>query len=128
MSKKWLAALSAIALILVGSVVIFINKPDEADFVRWLTDTYEVDCMDDQCYTLKLSSEGGEASASSTYWNADGYYDSSTGFLNMGMQTKRLYRNRDNPDQFFSIEAEGFWGSFKEIKFVRNGVQVSRRD
>jgi hypothetical protein len=128
MNKKWLASLVAITLILAGIFVIFINKPNEDDFVQWLSKNYEVDCLDVQCDTLKLNKEGGEISAGSTYWNSDGYYDSSTSFLNMGVQTKRLYRNRDNPNQFFSIEAEGFWGDFREIEFLQNGVHVSRRD
>jgi hypothetical protein len=125
MNKKWLTALSLSALLVACLTVIYINKPNEEDYVQWLSENYEVDCLDEMCYTVQLS---GKGSTGGIFWNADGYYDSSTGFLNMGMQTKRLYRNRDNPNQFFSIEAKGFLGTIKEIEFQQNDVHVSRKE
>ncbi|MGR3764065.1 hypothetical protein [Rossellomorea sp. NS-SX7] len=122
MNKKWLAVLCSLVVLAAGAAAMLINKPNEDDFVQWFSDNYEVDCLDDQCYTLQV------ASTDNVYWNAEGYYDSSTGFLNMGMQIKRLYRHKEDPNQLFSIEAEGFWGNFKEIDFQPNDVEVSRRE
>jgi hypothetical protein len=126
LNKKWLAKIGLIGIVLFGVIAIFINKPNEDHFVQWLTENYDVNCKDVHCYELVLNTDSNETSEGITFVYADGYYDTSTGFLNLSTQTKRLYRNIEDPNQFFSIEVRGFFGDFKEIGFQQNKVSVSK--
>jgi hypothetical protein len=118
--------------ILFGAVIlaagaIYLNKPDRKDFVIWLEDTYEVTCMDPECSKLKLNGTSNQKEEN-LFWDAEGYYDTSEGFLNSGMQMKRLYRNIDDFNQSFSVEVKGFFGEFTEMDFQQNKVTVLRKD
>ncbi|MCA1054354.1 hypothetical protein LCM10_05095 [Rossellomorea aquimaris] len=113
MKKKWLFALSAAAVVVMGITFIHMQKPHESDLVKWLSDHEGIVCLDEGCEMIEIGEEFDETSG--TYWHSDGYYDSSTGPLNAGMEIKRIYRNTEDPDAFFSVEASGFLGEFKEV-------------
>lgn len=123
MNKKSLVTSCLIGFVFLAVITTFITKPNEEDFVQWLIENYNVKCKDVDCYEL---TESSETSKGNTFWYSDGNYDTSTGFLNMGMQTKRIYRNIENPNQSFSIEVKGFFGEFKEIEFHQNKVNIKK--
>lgn len=104
-------------------MLIYLNKPNERDFVNWFKESYNIHCEDADCYVVTINNTS-EALKDFRFWSADGYYDHSTGFLSMGMQTKRLYRNVNDSNQFFSIEVKGFWGDFEVIEIKQNKVNI----
>jgi hypothetical protein len=105
-------------------LIFMLNKPDEREFSQWLKENYDIRCHDADCYVIELKTEDGDPSERTKLWSSDGYYDTSTGFLNTGMQIKRVYRNPENPKQFFSIEAKGFFGEFEVLEFRQNNVSI----
>ncbi|WP_282142578.1 hypothetical protein [Cytobacillus oceanisediminis] len=118
MKKKRYILFVMAGILLVVVTGIFMSKPNEKDFVQWFEKEFDVNCLDTDfdCSSLEI---GGK-----TYNHTDGYYDSSTGFWAMGMQIKRLYRNANDPNEFFSTEAKGFLGDFKETEFIQNKVDI----
>jgi hypothetical protein len=55
LNKKFLAKIGLIGIVLFGVIAIFINKPNEDHFVQWLTENYDVNCKDVDCYELVLN-------------------------------------------------------------------------
>jgi|GEM_PF-2274634 len=115
--------LSFIGVLCIIIVSIYISKPNEADFIHWFKDKYNLRCEDENCSVVSFKNKGVEFEGR-RYWDADGYYDNSTNFLGMGMQIKKLYRSVSNPNEFFSIEVKGFMGNFEIIEIHQNGVNV----
>jgi hypothetical protein len=92
------------------------------DFVACFQEEYDIQCEDENCYVL-YHLDKDDDSRHNTFWRAEGYYDNSTGFLGLGMETKRLYRNADDVNRFFSIEVKrSFLGDFEVIDTRQNKV------
>lgn len=126
MSKKGFISLSlSLGFICLVIILIFINKPNEEDFAKWFEEHFNVQCEDVKCYTLKLNNSGDSVENRFSY--TDGYFDNSTGFLALGMQTKRLYRSIHDRNLFFSIEVKGFFGNFEVIDFSPKKVDITKK-
>jgi len=123
LNKKRYFLLGLLGFLCIMVIAIYVIKPNESEFVKWFQEKYDVQCEDADCYVIKIENNS-EASKGDKFWNAEGYYDTSTGFLAMGMQTKRLYKNVNDPNQFFSIEVKGFLGNFEVIQTRQNKVNI----
>ncbi|KAA0547171.1 hypothetical protein FZW96_14465 [Bacillus sp. BGMRC 2118] len=84
MKKRRYLVYAIAGLFLFVTAISFMSKPNENDFVQWFERDYGVNCvgLDDSCTSVKIDDK--------TFTHTDGYYDTSVGFLSMGMQTKRL--------------------------------------
>lgn len=121
MKKKYIS-FGLLGLLCIMILTIYMNKPNEDEFVKWFQEKYDVQCEDADCYVIEM--ENNETLKDNKFWHAEGYYDTSTGFLAMGMQTKRVYRNVDDPNQFFTIEVKGFVGNFEVLDIRQNKVNI----
>lgn len=51
--RKWVV-MSLIGVVLIISIIFVLTKPNETDFVRWMEQTYDVNCLDYNCDAFKV--------------------------------------------------------------------------
>ncbi|MBT2640460.1 MULTISPECIES: hypothetical protein [unclassified Bacillus (in: firmicutes)] len=101
--RKWIG-LSIIGVILIVSTTFVLTKPNEADYVKWMEQTYDVNCLDYNCEAFKLKvMEGGEIKEITMQVSSGGY---SPGTLVMKREVK--YRNLENPAYMLDLNVIGF--------------------
>lgn len=99
--KSWKWLLLLVALITAASIAVIL-KPNEADFARWMEETYDVQCLDESCGAFHIE-EGDEKIL---LQSMRGSY--SPGIFQM--RVHEIYRNLEDPSYFLELKAAGFLG------------------
>ncbi|WP_456276400.1 hypothetical protein [Bacillus sp. AK128] len=98
-----------VLVIAVGIAIIVANqKPNDADFVRWMENTYEIKCLDYNCTTFEIESleeSGKELILMQTVQGSD-----SPGTFVKEADLK--YRNLEDSSYYLDIHVKGFLGGF----------------
>ncbi|WNF23388.1 hypothetical protein [Mesobacillus jeotgali] len=90
------------AVVMIAAVIAIINKPNEADFAIWMEDTYEVQCLDEQCGAFQIE-EGNEKILMNSV--RGGYAPGI--FIT---KINNTYRNFEDPSYQLDLEVAGFFG------------------
>ncbi|WP_019413578.1 hypothetical protein [Paenisporosarcina sp. TG20] len=108
MKKKfWLTLIIIVIIAVASAVIVAKQKPNNEDLVRWMEDTYGIQCLDYNCDTfeLELTKNGKEPILMQ---NVHGGYSPGT-FV---MEVNRTYRNLEDSSYKLDIEIKGFLGEF----------------
>jgi hypothetical protein len=97
--RKWILSLAPIMIFAVSAIIL---KPNETDFAIWMEDTYEVDCLDEQCGAFQID-EGNEKIIMNSVRG---------GYARGIFMTKinNTYRNFEDPSYQLDLEVAGFFG------------------
>ncbi|MBT2641534.1 hypothetical protein J7I80_04805 [Bacillus sp. ISL-41] len=108
--RKWIV-LSLIGVILIVSTTFALTKPNETDFVIWMEQTYDVNCLDYNCDAFKVKViEDGENKVITMQVSSGGY---SPGTFVMKREVN--YRNFDNPSYILDLNVIGFLGKISLV-------------
>lgn len=108
--KKW-SVLSLIGVVVMVCITFVLTKPSETDFVVWMEQTYDVNCLDDNCDAFKVKViEGGENKVITMQVSSGGY---SPGTFVMKREVK--YRNFENPSYILDLNVIGFLGKISLV-------------
>ncbi|MBT2681984.1 MULTISPECIES: hypothetical protein [Bacillaceae] len=111
MKKRKLITLSLIGVIAIIGTTFFLTKPNESDFVMWMEQTYDVNCLDYNCDAFKLKViEHGENKVITMQVVSGGY---SPGTFLMNRELK--YRNYENSSYVLDIDVIGILGKISLV-------------
>ena len=99
--KKRMWLLLLVVVIIVAAIAI-IQKPDAADYVGWMEDTYEIQCLDERCDTFQIDEGNEKVLLQSVH---GGY---SPGIFMT--EINNTYRNFEDPSYHLELEVAGFLG------------------
>lgn len=105
MKKRAWLLLSILAITIFCSVII-IMKPDQADFAKWMENTYEIKCLSYNCHSFQLDGKDSEEPI---------IMQSIRGGYSPGIFVSRVYysyRNLEDPSYILNMEVEGFFRGF----------------
>lgn len=97
--RKWPLLL---AVVMIAAVIAIIQKPNQADFASWMEDTYEVQCLDEQCGAFQIEEDNEKILMNSVRGGyAPGIFIT---------KINNTYRNLEDPSYQLDLEAAGFFG------------------
>jgi len=108
--RKWII-LSLLGVVVFVGTTFALTKPTETDFVIWMEQTYDVNCLDYNCDAFKLKViEGGENKVITMQVSSGGY---SPGTFVMKREVK--YRNFENPSYILDLNVIGLLGKISLV-------------
>lgn len=121
MRKIIWSVLLLIAIVAVCTALI-VTKPDETDYVRWMEDTYDSNCLDYNCdnFDVEVTEEGMKRTI--TMQSMHGGFSPGT-FV---MKKETVYRNFDDSAYKLDLEVKGFMGDITivdEVKKLSKDIQ-----
>lgn len=107
MKKKFRLIFTMVVIAVASAVIVAKQKPNDEDLVRWMENTYGIQCLDYNCETfeVELTKKGKEPMLMQ---NVRGSY--SPGIF--VMEVDRTYRNLEDSSYKLDIEIKGFLGEF----------------
>ena len=106
MKKKISIFLTLIGLVMIVFTTLVLTKPNESDFVKWMEQTYDVDCLDFNCEAFKIKVIENGQNNIITMQSANGGY--SPGIFLMKREVN--YRNFEDSSYILNIKVKGFLG------------------
>ena len=109
--KRVIALILLIALIVTMLSVAFLasKKPEVEDLFRWMTETYDIECLDKGCKTFRVFDENKQSILMETIKE-----DVSSSVFKI--EVKREYRNQENPTYYLDLRVEGFFDDFNILE------------
>ena len=107
MKKFWLILIVLVTLTVASAVIVAKQKPNEEDLVRWMEDTYGIQCLDYNCDALEVE-QTEKVKEPILMQNVHGGYSPGT-FV---MEVNRKYRNLEDSSYKLDIKIKGFLGEF----------------
>lgn len=105
--KYWLILIIVVIITVASAVIVAKQKPNDEDLVRWIEDTYEIQCLDYNCDTFEVELPEKDKEPI-LMQNVHGGYSPGT-FV---MEVNRTYRNLEDSSYKLDIELKGFLGDF----------------
>ncbi|QCR31918.1 hypothetical protein [Lysinibacillus sp. SGAir0095] len=105
--KVWIILIIVVIIAVASAVIVASQKPNDKDFVRWMEDTYGVQCLNYNCdiFEVELTEKGKKTILMQ---NVHGSY--SPGIF--VMEVDRTYRKLEDSSYKLDIEIKGFLGEF----------------
>lgn len=106
MKKKVWITLSIIGLVAIVCTTLVLTKPNESDFVNWMEQTYDVDCLDFNCDAFEIKVKVNGENNVITMQSANGAF--SPGIFLMKKEVN--YRNFEDSSYILDLKVKGFLG------------------
>ena len=105
--KRVIALILLLALIVTMLFVAFLmsKKPEVEDLFVWMSETYDIECLDNGCQTFRVFDENKQSILMETIKE-----DVSSSVFKI--EVKREYRNQENSTYYLDLRVEGFFDDF----------------
>ena len=105
--KRVIAFILLLALIVTMLFVAFLmsKKPEVEDLFVWMSETYDIECLDNGCQTFRVFDENKQSILMETIKE-----DVSSSVFKI--EVKREYRNQENSTYYLDLRVEGFFDDF----------------
>ncbi len=109
--KRVIALILLLALIVTMLFVAFLmsKKPEVEDLFVWMSETYDIECLDNGCQTFRVFDENKQSILMETTKENV----SSSVFK---IKVERQYRNQETPTYYLDLRVEGFFDDFNILE------------
>jgi len=109
--KRIIALILLLALIVTMLFVAFLmsKKPEVEDLFVWMSETYDIECLDNGCQTFRVFDENKQSILMETTKENV----SSSVFK---IKVERQYRNQETPTYYLDLRVEGFFDDFNILE------------
>ena len=109
--KRVIAFILLLALIVTMLFVAFLmsKKPEVEDLFVWMSETYDIECLDNGCQTFRVFDENKQSILMETTKENV----SSSVFK---IKVERQYRNQETPTYYLDLRVEGFFDDFNILE------------